>query len=182
MRRGLVVYQLLLILIAVAVLIWLIFMLVNRRQNVPVSSPAESGVVDTAPGPGAAMPVGAQPAAVYTYDSVLVSFGPRLRGYVLEDIVMCQSSGPGVECDERLNAQTLARLQRFFPGEPLPGRHVRLSPVREVDGVDAVDVWLKIDSLEPGFGGGEIYRVTLDRRTAKVLSNTLRLAETYPIR
>lgn len=125
--------------------------------------------------------VGAQPPATSTYESVLESFGPDLRGYALESNVTCQSRGPGAECHERLNAQTLARLRRFFPGEALPGRHVRLSPIREVDGVDVVDVLFKIDSIEPGFGGGEIYRVTLDRRTGKVLSNTLRVAETYPI-
>jgi hypothetical protein len=50
-RRGLVVYQLVLILVAVAILIWLIFMLVNREQSVPVAAPVDSAVVDTAPIP-----------------------------------------------------------------------------------------------------------------------------------
>ena len=50
-RRGLVVYQLVLILVAVAILIWLIFMLVNREENVPAAAPTDSAVVDTAPFP-----------------------------------------------------------------------------------------------------------------------------------
>lgn len=50
MRRGLVVYQLILILLAVAVLIWLIFMLVNDSAD-PIIAPADSALVDTAPTP-----------------------------------------------------------------------------------------------------------------------------------
>lgn len=50
-RRGLVVYQLLLILLGLALLIWLIFALINRRGTAPVSAPADSAVVDTAPFP-----------------------------------------------------------------------------------------------------------------------------------
>lgn len=50
-RRGLVVYQLVLILLVAAILIWLIFMLVNRKESVPAAAPVDSAVVDTAPIP-----------------------------------------------------------------------------------------------------------------------------------
>jgi hypothetical protein len=50
-RRGLVVYQLLLILLVVALLIWLIITLVNRNGAVPSIAPADSAVIDTAPFP-----------------------------------------------------------------------------------------------------------------------------------
>ena len=50
-RRGLVVYQLLLILLVVALLIWLIITLVNRNGAAPSITPADSAVIDTAPFP-----------------------------------------------------------------------------------------------------------------------------------
>lgn len=50
-RRGLVVYQLLLILLAVALIIWLIVTLVNRNGTTPSIAPADSAVIDTAPVP-----------------------------------------------------------------------------------------------------------------------------------
>ena len=55
-RRGLVVYQLVLILVAVAILIWLILMLVNREESVPAAPPVDSALVDTAPFPVPATP------------------------------------------------------------------------------------------------------------------------------
>lgn len=66
-RRGLVVYQLLLILLAVALLIWLIVALVNRNGGTPSIAPADSAVVDTAP-----FPVPAVPDTTAAADSVLV--------------------------------------------------------------------------------------------------------------
>lgn len=56
-RRGLVVYQLALILVAVAIGIWLIFMLVNRKESVTASAPIDSALVDTAPFPVPTTPV-----------------------------------------------------------------------------------------------------------------------------
>ena len=50
-RRGLVVYQLLLILLVVALLIWLIITLVNRNGAALSITPADSAVIDTAPFP-----------------------------------------------------------------------------------------------------------------------------------
>ena len=55
-RRGLVVYQLLLILLAVALLIWLIVTLVNRTGAEPSITPVDSAVVDTAPFPVPVVP------------------------------------------------------------------------------------------------------------------------------
>src|SRR5690606_14862644 len=55
-RRGLVVYQLLLILLAVALLIWLIVTLVNRNGPTPSIAPADSAVIDTAPVPVPVLP------------------------------------------------------------------------------------------------------------------------------
>jgi hypothetical protein len=50
-RRGLVVYQLLLILLALALLVWLIVTLVNRDSRPALLTPVDSAVVDTAPIP-----------------------------------------------------------------------------------------------------------------------------------
>lgn len=55
-RRGLVVYQLLLILLVVALLVWLIITLVNRNGAAPSITPADSAVIDTAPFPVPATP------------------------------------------------------------------------------------------------------------------------------
>jgi hypothetical protein len=65
-RRGLVVYQLLLILLAVALLIWLIVALVNRNGGTPSIAPVDSAVVDTAP-----FPVPATPDTVIAVDSAV---------------------------------------------------------------------------------------------------------------
>ena len=56
-RRGLVVYQLVLILLGAAILIWLIFMFANREESVPAAPPADSALVDTAPFPVPTTPV-----------------------------------------------------------------------------------------------------------------------------
>ena len=56
-RRGLVVYQLVLILLGAAILIWLIFIFVNREESVPAAAPADSALVDTAPFPVPTTPV-----------------------------------------------------------------------------------------------------------------------------
>jgi hypothetical protein len=56
LRRGLVVYQLLLILLGLALLIWLIVTLVNRNTAPTTLTPADSAVIDTAPIPVPAMP------------------------------------------------------------------------------------------------------------------------------
>jgi hypothetical protein len=50
-RRGLVVYQLLLILLGLALLIWLVVTLVNRNTEPAPLTPADSAVIDTAPFP-----------------------------------------------------------------------------------------------------------------------------------
>lgn len=50
-RQGLLVYQLLLILLVVALLIWLIITLVNRNGPAPVMTPSDSALIDTAPVP-----------------------------------------------------------------------------------------------------------------------------------
>lgn len=50
-RRGLVVYQLLLILLGLALLLWLIVTLVNRGDEPEPAVPVEPAVVDTAPVP-----------------------------------------------------------------------------------------------------------------------------------
>lgn len=55
-RRGLLVYQLLLILLVVALLIWLIITLVNRSGPAPSITPADSAVIDTAPVPVPTVP------------------------------------------------------------------------------------------------------------------------------
>jgi hypothetical protein len=55
-RRGLVVYQLLLILLGLALLIWLIFVFVSRSGNEPITAPADTSVVDTAPIPVPSLP------------------------------------------------------------------------------------------------------------------------------
>ena len=48
-RRGLVVYQLLLILLGLALLLWLLVTLVNRDDRPALLTPADSAVIDTAP-------------------------------------------------------------------------------------------------------------------------------------
>lgn len=65
LRRGLVVYQLLLILLAVALLIWLIVTLVNRDDEPADLTPADSAVIDTAP-----IPVPTEPDTAIPADSV----------------------------------------------------------------------------------------------------------------
>ena len=55
-RRGLVVYQLLLILLALALLIWLVVTLVNRNEAPATLTPADSAVIDTAPIPVPVIP------------------------------------------------------------------------------------------------------------------------------
>jgi hypothetical protein len=65
LRQGLVVYQLLLILLAVALLIWLIVTLVNRDDGPADLTPADSAVIDTAP-----IPVPAEPDTAIPTDSV----------------------------------------------------------------------------------------------------------------
>lgn len=55
-RSGLVVYQLLLLLLGLALLVWLIFMFINRNGPEPITAPAEPAVVDTAPIPVPSLP------------------------------------------------------------------------------------------------------------------------------
>lgn len=75
-RRGLVVYQLVLILVAVAILIWLIFTLINREESVPAPTPADSAIVDTAPFPVPATPVDTADTTAAT-DTALADSVPR---------------------------------------------------------------------------------------------------------
>lgn len=63
-RRGLVVYQLLLILLGLALLIWLVVTLVNRNDAPATLTPADSAVIDTAP-----IPVPVTPDTAMTADT-----------------------------------------------------------------------------------------------------------------
>jgi len=108
------------------------------------------------------------------YRTVLAEFGTaKLKDYQFDPKPACPQESRGPACMKHAEG-ALSEIRSLSPKtSKKEGWRFRLSPVRDSAGRKIVELYLTIDSIQPGFGAVELYRFELSKDGKRVIGRQL---------
>lgn len=108
------------------------------------------------------------------FRTVLVEFGAaKLKDYQFDPKPACPPESRSPACAKHAEG-AISEIRSLSPkASKKEGWRFRLSPVRDSAGRKIVDLFLTIDSIQPGFGAVELYRFELSRDGKRVITRQL---------